>query len=245
MSYGIFPKGTIYKNGLPKKGEFVLRANLKTRIAYKFLSTLGAGLIAFFILTLIIAFYPVVKNEVLFKLNKTQIKVSHVGFGDLLKTVEAENISKTQEEAKSYDLDPNFSLIVPKIGAKANIIANVDAGNETEYLDALKKGIAHAKGTYFPGQGKTIFLFAHSTDAIWNVSAYNAIFFLLHELTPGDQIIVYFANHKYFYTVTDKLIVKPEDTSWLTEGTEEKLILQTCYPPGTTFERLLVIAKKI
>lgn len=245
MNYGIFPKGTIYKNGSPKKGEFVLRADLKTRIIYKTLSTLGAGLIGFFILVLMVSFYPVIKEEALFKLNKKQVKVVQPGFGDILETARAEEISRTQKEAAGYGLDPNFSLIVPKIGAKANISANVDAGNETEYRSALEKGVAHARGTYFPGQNKTVFLFAHSTDTLFNVNAYNAVFFLLHELAPGDSIIVYFSNRKYFYTVTDKLIVKPEDTSWLTEGTEEKLILQTCYPPGTTFERLLVIAKKI
>lgn len=245
MRYGIFPKGTIYQSGSPKNGVFFLRANLKTYLIYRFLTTLGAGLIAFFILTLLITFYPIVKEEMLFKLNQKEIKIRQSGFGHLLKTVEAENISRTQEETKAYGLDSNFSLIVPKIGAKANILANIDAGKENEYLQALGKGVAHAKGTYFPGQNKTVFLFAHSADSAWNINTYNAVFFLLHELVPGDSIIVYFTNHKYFYEVTGKLIVDPEDTSWFKQGDEEELILQTCYPPGTTWQRLLIIAKKI
>ena len=35
--------------------------------------------------------------------------------------------------------DPNFSVVIPKIGANARIIANVDVSNEKVYLEALKK----------------------------------------------------------------------------------------------------------
>ena len=48
--------------------------------------------------------------------------------------------------------DPNFSIIVEKIGADASVIANVDASNKAVYTEALKRGVAHALGTAFPGQ---------------------------------------------------------------------------------------------
>ena len=55
--------------------------------------------------------------------------------------------------------DPNFSIIVEKIGANAPIIANVDASNKPVYLDALKRGVGHALGTSFPGEiGGNLFI---------------------------------------------------------------------------------------
>src|SRR3989344_5107693 len=48
--------------------------------------------------------------------------------------------------------DPNFSIIVEKIGADAPVIPNVDASSKETYTAALKRGVAHALGTSFPGQ---------------------------------------------------------------------------------------------
>jgi len=140
--------------------------------------------------------------------------------------------------------DPNFSIIVEKIGADAPVIANVDASSKTTYEAALKKGVAHALGTAFPGQSGVTYLFAHSTDTIFNVPRFNAVFYLLNELVPQDKIVVFFGGKRYDYLVIEKKITEPEDVSYFTLKTEEQiLVLQTCYPPGTTWKRLLVVAK--
>lgn len=140
--------------------------------------------------------------------------------------------------------DPNFSIIVEKIGADAPIIANVDASQKSIYNNALKRGVAHALGTSFPGQAGVTYLFAHSTDTIFNVPRYNAIFYLLGELKTGDRIVLFFGGKRYDYFVTESKITEASDTSYFTLKTEEQiLVLQTCYPPGTTWKRFLVIAK--
>lgn len=144
--------------------------------------------------------------------------------------------------------DTLFSIVIPKIGASARVIPNVDTSNQTEYLAALKKGIAHAKGTVFPGMKGTSFFFAHSTDNFWDVGRYNAVFYLLKDLTPGDNIDLFFNNYRYNYKVTDTKIIDPNDVDLLINAqkdTEEKIVLQTCWPPGTTWKRLLVIAKPV
>lgn len=247
MSYGIYPHGIIYNSHKGKKqGEFILRANRLTRFSYMIIRGFGAGLIGFFVLSLAFYGFPVIKEEFLFRLHQKEIKIQkNSGFGSLLKTAEAEQVTKTKKEAESLQLNPYFSVIVPKIGAKADIIANVDAGNETEYLEALKRGVAHAKGTYFPGQGKTIYLFAHSTDSVFNITRYNAVFFLLDKLEKDDQVIVFFLDKKFVYKVERKIIISPNETSYFLPGDEEELILQTCYPPGTDWQRLLVFAKPV
>lgn len=141
--------------------------------------------------------------------------------------------------------DPYFSLVIPKIGASAKVFPNIDPTKEKDFLPILTKGIAHAKGTVFPGVPGNTYLFAHSTDNWWNVGRYNAVFYLLKDLAPGDDIIVFFEGRRYNYVVTEKKTVAPTDVSALVDshGGPEQLVLQTCWPPGTTWERLLVIAK--
>lgn len=141
-------------------------------------------------------------------------------------------------------VDPNFSVVIPKIGANAKVIPNVDPGNSDEYLSALQQGVAHAAGTAFPGGRTNIYLFAHSTDSFWNVGRYNAVFYLLKELNPGDEINVFFSRVRYKYRVVERRIVSPNETQYLTDKTPyEQLILQTCWPPGTTLDRLIVVAR--
>lgn len=139
--------------------------------------------------------------------------------------------------------DPSFSIVIPKIDANSKIVANVNAANESEYLASLKNGVAHASGTAFPGEGGHIFLFAHSTDYFWNVSTYNAVFFLLYKLEKKDEIDIFYKNQKYVYTVIDSKIVEPDQVEYLTrKSNKEFLTLQTCWPPGTSLKRLLVFA---
>lgn len=141
--------------------------------------------------------------------------------------------------------DPNFSILIPQIGASAKIFPNVDPTNEAEFLPLLTEGIAHAKGTVFPGFRGNVYLFAHSTDNWWNVGRYNAIFYLLKDLQIGDEIVIFFEGRRYNYIAQEKKVVKPTDVAALvnSHGGPEQLILQTCWPPGTTFQRLLVIAR--
>ena len=142
--------------------------------------------------------------------------------------------------------DPNFSVIIPKIGANASIIANVDVSNEKGYLEALKKGVGHAWGTAFPGEGGHVFLFAHSTDYFWNVGSYNAVFYLLDKLEKQDEINLFFKGQRYRYQVVERRVVDSSQVEYLTRKTNREFItLQTCWPPGTTLKRLLVFAVRV
>jgi len=144
--------------------------------------------------------------------------------------------------------DTQFSILIPKIGANAKVIPNVDPSNPEDYLPKLQLGVAHAAGSVFPGMNGNIYLFAHSTDNFWNVAQYNAVFFLLKDLKPGDEIVIFFENVRHNYVVTGSKTVDPSDVSYLVnsqKSNKETLILQTCWPPGTTWQRLLVFAKPV
>jgi sortase A len=139
--------------------------------------------------------------------------------------------------------DTEFSILIAKIGASSKIFPNVDPANEKEFLDVLQHGVAHAKGSVFPGMPGNVYLFAHSVDNWWNVGRYNAVFYLLKDLSQGDEIVVFFENRRYDYIVSQKIISDPTDISFLTQDRlEQRLVLQTCWPPGTTWKRLYILA---
>lgn len=239
----MFPRGTIYQSGKSlNTGEKRVNLPLRVRLLYHFISKSGAVISAFMILSFIWTFLPAWEEEVSYDLGLsggTQQKIE-----SKIDTVEADKVVAVQKEADAWGVNSYFSVVIPKIDAASNIIANVDAGNKSEYSQALKRGVVHSKGTYFPGQGKTIFLFSHSTDSPLNIARYNAVFYLLRKLEVGDKVIVFFADQKYEYEVSEKLFAEPEDSSWLSYDTgSEKLILMTCDPPGTTWRRLLVMAE--
>lgn len=142
--------------------------------------------------------------------------------------------------------DPEFSIVIPKIAANAKIMPNVDAADKEQYLQALKQGVAHTDGTAFPGEPGHIFMFAHSTDFIWNVGSYNAVFYLLYKLENNDEINVFYKGQRFVYKVTGKEVVDPSQVEYITRQTDKEfLTLQTCWPPGTTLKRILIFAERV
>ena len=143
-------------------------------------------------------------------------------------------------------VDIQFGIVIPKISANSKIVANVDASSYDEYIQALQHGVAHALGTAFPGDNGHIYLFAHSTDNILSVGTYNAVFYLLYKLEPNDEVLLFYQGQKHRYKVTSKRVVNPNEVHYLTRSSaEEFLTLQTCWPPGTTLQRLLVFAQPV
>jgi LPXTG-site transpeptidase (sortase) family protein len=143
-------------------------------------------------------------------------------------------------------ISSDYGIVIEKINANAKVVANVDAGDQDAYVKALSEGVAEAKGSTKPGEAGNLFLFAHSTDAPWNIIRYNAIFYLLRELEVGDKISVFYQGRRYDYIVYDKVIVPGSDVSFLTNRYDKPVLtLQTCDPPGTTLNRLMVRARLI
>lgn len=150
-------------------------------------------------------------------------------------------------------------LTIPKIHAQAPIVENVNPWNESQYRQALKKGIAHAKGTALPdekglpaSQAGTIFLFAHSSGAPWEIAWYNTIFLRLGELQKGDSIEITKNGKKYLFKVRGKKEVWPSEVNYLSRSNrdlsqpkKDQLILQTCTPIGTSLKRLLIFADPV
>jgi LPXTG-site transpeptidase (sortase) family protein len=189
------------------------------------LKVLGILLILGGFLLLYLIYFPVLKEEVSYRF------------------VSVKNSS--QEKKEMIPVDEDFALVIPKIKINAKVFPGVDASNPKEYLPLLAKGVAQAKGSVEPGEEGNLFIFAHSTDTSLNASRYNAVFYLLNKMEKDDEVIVYYQQEKYLYQVLEKKIIRPEELNdYLKTLKGKTLTLQTCYPPGTTLKRLLVIAKE-
>lgn len=149
-------------------------------------------------------------------------------------------------ENEIVPVSTEFGIVIEKINANAKIVAGVNPGNEREYVSALQQGVAQALGSTPPGQPGNLYLFSHSTDAPWNIVRFNAIFYLLRELDKGDRVIIFYKDKRYDYIVFDKNIASPSDVSYLTNRYDVPVLtLQTCDPPGTLLNRLIVRARLV
>ena len=222
------------------------------------LRTIGNFLLFASLFMIVKTFWQPVKEELIYFVN-VKIQKKYIVADDKQRlSLDKDSLYKNQQGgllAKAFNIkpieiltpeDPNFSIVIPKIGANAKILPNINASDENIYLNALNKGVAHTLGTAFPGEGGHIFLFAHSTDYFWNIGTYNAIFYLLYKLEKNDEINLFYQGQRYVYRVIGREIVDPSQVQYLTRKTNrEFLTLQTCWPPGTTLKRLLIFAVRV
>ena len=201
------------------------------------------GLVLLFLgsILLVFIFLPVLNQELSYDL---KLRPDYVFSPSAPSSATAEpelTFEKTLLIPKSSD----FALVIPKIGVNEIVFPNVDSGDPAEYLPVLKKGVAHAKNSSFPGLPGPTFIFAHSTDSFWNISSYNAAFFLLRKLQTSDDIYIIYKGKQYRYRVAEKRIIDPQSIPTAVSSAGTVLILQTCYPPGTTLKRLLLFATPV
>lgn len=147
-------------------------------------------------------------------------------------------------KVESLEQKDGFFITIPKISAQAPVLENVDPWNQTIYQKALEQGVAHAKGTKLPEEKGTVFIFAHSSDAPWRLTRFNTVFLRLGELNSGDEILINKDKRVFKYIVKDKKVVNPNQVRFLKETEKDQLILQTCTPIGTAFQRLLIFAER-
>ena len=189
----------------------------------KILISTGLILIITSVVLFIYIFAPIFQVELNYNLNKPNKTISQI-----------------------IPTDKSFGIVIPKIGANAKIISQVDPYNSYIYQVALTKGVAQAKGSAFPNQTGNIFLFSHSSASLLDAKTYNSIFYLLSKLKKEDKIYIYYKNLRYEYKVNQIKIVDASDVSYLNAKSDKKtLTLMTCWPAGTNYKRLLVIADSI
>ncbi len=145
-----------------------------------------------------------------------------------------------------------FTISIPSVGVdKMRVTANVDSYEESVYGEVLKNSLAHFKGTDLPANDEydadtNTFIYGHSAPSSWaslHKNSFEAAFNPLFDLNIGDKIIVNFQGEELSYTVARIKVTKPDDMNAL-QGIEGRkiLTLMTCAPPGSSTNRLNIIA---
>lgn len=141
-------------------------------------------------------------------------------------------------------IDTEFGIVIEKIGANAKVLPEINWQEPAVYQEALRYGVAHAKGTALPGEVGNVFIFAHSGIDFSEAARYNAVFYLMNKLAAGDEIELFYEGKEYQYQVTDTKKVSSEAVEYLAQDESKKtLTLMTCWPAGTTLKRLIVQAE--
>ena len=212
------------------------KAKRNTYNLKKILTRTGLLLVALSLLGAFVIFSPIMWKEISYFFNKPNKDVRIV--------LDTEGIS--DKEDILVVADPSFSVVIPKIGANSKIIPNVDSTNSREYQVALSKGVAHAKGTPYPDEDGNSFYFAHSSDNFYNANRYNSVFYLLNKLEEKDNFYVVYKENIYKYEIIEKSIVNPDAMEYMKGREGERIVtLMTCWPPGTTINRMVVVGKLI
>ncbi len=215
-----------------------LPSNMFARV----LHMIGTVFVTVSVLFLLVTFFPVLKEEIKYQL------LPNASTARVVSSAESERL-KENGGAEAHNVivpvDEDFGIVIPKIGANARVIADVDWQDSHAYQQALALGVAQAKGTALPGEPGTVFLFSHSGVDFLEAARYNALFYLIDKLVAGDTIVLMYRGEKFTYQVAEKKIVAAEKVEYLLgKGEEKTLTLMTCFPAGTTLRRLVVIAKQ-
>jgi sortase A len=108
-------------------------------------------------------------------------------------------------------------------------------------MKELEYGIVRYPGSAKPGEKGNSFIFGHSSNFPWIAGEYNDVFSRLGQVEVGDIVFSYYGQKKYKYRVIEKKVVKPNDIGVLkNDETKKELTLMTCWPIGTTLNRLII-----
>ncbi len=137
------------------------------------------------------------------------------------------------------------SLNIPDLKITVPIIF----GNTPDEVETdLQKGVVHYPGTALPGQIGTSYISGHSSNYVWAKGSYNNIFAKLGNLkknasftitatsTSGKQMI-------FHYVVTSSGIFSPTDQKQFASIGKSTVGLSTCWPVGTSSNRLVVFGQ--
>lgn len=142
-------------------------------------------------------------------------------------------------------------LIIPKINVQLPIVYDIPydynpKNYEKSIQSGLERGVVHYDTTPKPGQNGNLAIIGHSSNNILNKGRYKFAFVLLNRLDNGDLFYITENGIRYTYKVFSKKVVSASDVSVLQPTRKvASATLITCDPPGTSINRLVVVAEQI
>ncbi len=160
-----------------------------------------------------------------------------------LATIANQNTPKLDINITPYE----NRIIIPKI---AKNIPLIDIKNqevkwpkqlENIFMKELADWVIRYPWSTKPGRPWNTFVFWHSSNFPWIKWDYNDVFATLDNVKYWDKVIMYYNQKKYVYKITKKRVIRPWDVSILKrKWNKDELTLMTCWPVGTTLNRLIV-----
>ncbi len=137
-------------------------------------------------------------------------------------------------------------IVIPKINLEVPVVYGLNTIEEKAIQNGLEDGVVHYSSTPEPGQIGNVVIVGHSSNNILNSGKYKFAFVLLKRLEAGDTFFVQKDGVRYTYKIYEKKIVPPTDISVLGPASKANTItLITCDPPGTSINRLIIVAEQI
>jgi LPXTG-site transpeptidase (sortase) family protein len=164
--------------------------------------------------------------------------------------------SAAEEELNSWEISYAWRIVVPSLGIRAPVLLPSMKYWGQHAWDMLEEqmqiGLNHGAVAYphstSPGSNGSLIIAGHSsppTEAA-EKSAYGSLFASLPSIDVGEEIVVETAASPVRYRVEKKIIVSPSMTSLLEQQYDDSILkVITCYPVGTTRDRMIILAKKV
>lgn len=135
-------------------------------------------------------------------------------------------------------------LAITKLSVEAPVV--VAGRTSASVNDALAKGVLFWPESAPFGSGGTTILLGHSSAPLSYRGKFGAVFSLLGKLEAGDMISIDTNDATYQYRVRDRLIINPKkEKPDLLQQDGEMLLLISCWPVGTNWQRVVVRAERV
>lgn len=190
---------------------------------------------------------------------KTVEEIQHAAPAEEVNVEEQPTVESASQFAGSvlhqWELQQAYTISIPAIGVQAPVYLPSKKHWDTRQWDMLENqmqtglnvGAVAYPHSVSAGRNGSLIIAGHSSppNAEAAKSKFGNLFEKLPDLGKGGVISILYDNGFVDYEVVDTKIVTPQETSILSQDySESTLKLITCFPIGTTKDRLIVIAKR-
>lgn len=195
--------------------------------------------------------------------DKTRIQASVIENTEVVEVEEKVSNEEPNEvlhaavgELEQWGIARAWSITIPSLGIRAPVLLPSMKNWTSRAWDMLEEqmqvGLNHGAVAYphsaGPGRKGNLIIAGHSSPPTESASQseFGSLFEKLPNIKIGQEISIVTAGSPVLYRVEEKVIVSPQETSILEQQYDESILkLITCYPVGTTKDRMIVLAKKI
>jgi LPXTG-site transpeptidase (sortase) family protein len=161
------------------------------------------------------------------------------------KVAGANTTANEARDAVTLDTNVSGEIDIPSLKIAAPLIWTKDIKNfETD----LPNGLVHYPGTPLPGEIGTSYISGHSSNYVWIKGKYNNVFENLNKLKKYDSFTISAKDTSgktviFHYVVSSSGIFSANDQAQFANIGKSTVGLSTCWPVGTSANRLVVFAQ--